>query len=104
MIPRTITKEVFCHVFSSDGITPISYATLYTHYVEPYLNELQISEQQYRDYVRGLPYTVGWKLIEIHQITTEEIQEAIQAAQSNRRVRRRAERARTAARTPTLFT
>lgn len=89
MIPRTITKEVFCHVFSADGITPICYHTLWKDYVQPYLNQLSISESDYRGYSRGLPYQVGWKLIDIHQITEEEILEAIQHCQKKRQTRRK---------------
>jgi len=101
MIPRTITKEVFCHVFSADGVAPICYATLFSYYVQPYLSDLSISEEEYRSYSRGLPYHVGWKLINIHKITEEEITEAIQHCQKQRRTRRKAER-RAQANTPAL--
>ena len=89
MIPRTITKEVFCHIFSMDGITPICYHTLWKDYVQPHLPALNISEDEYRNYTRGLPYQVGWKLIAIHQITEEEVDEALQHCQKQRRTRRK---------------
>jgi hypothetical protein len=90
MKPRTITKEVFCHIFSTDGIKPISYATFFDYYVKPHLKELGITEQAYKSYRRGIPYNLSWSLIRLHKVTEEELEVALKSCQKHREVYKRA--------------
>lgn len=89
IIPRTLTKEVFRYVFSTDGETPISYKTLYRYYIRPHLQELEISSCQFKAYQSGIPYHVNRKLISIHQISSEELFSALEQCQQARSARRR---------------
>lgn len=91
-IPRTLTKEVFRYIFSTDGETPISYKTFFKHYIQPHIANLGISECQFKSFQSGIPYHVNRKIISIHQITEEEISVALHQCRSARSARRRVSR------------
>lgn len=91
-IPRTLTKEVFRYIFSTDGETPISYKTFYKHYILPHVDELGVSPCQFKSYQSGIPYHINRKIISIHQITHEEIAMALEQCQAARTARRRVSR------------
>lgn len=88
-IPRTLTKEVFRYVFSTDGETPISYKTLFKHYIRPHLDQLEISPCQFKSYQSGIPYHINRKIISIHQISQEELFQALELCRQARTARRR---------------
>lgn len=91
-IPRTITKEVFRYIFSTDGETPISYKTLFKHYIQPHVAALGISECQFKAFQSGIPYHINRRIISIHQITEDELLAALGQARSARTARRRVAR------------
>lgn len=91
-IPRTLTKEVFRYIFSVDGETPISYKTFFKHYIRPHVQDLGISECQFKSFQAGIPYHVNRKIISIHQITPDEISQAIDQCRIARIARRRVSR------------
>lgn len=84
MIPRVLTKEVFCWVFSINGETPILRQTLWEKYVEPY-EEIGIGLEDWRSYAKGIPGPQCQKIIEVHQITDMEIKEALDCIARARR-------------------
>jgi hypothetical protein len=92
MTPRTISKETFCYVFAVDGEHPICYHTLWKTYIKPYLPQLGITAQDYKQARKGLPYHIAWRIIELHRISSEELREALnrstQRKQRRRRIRR----------------
>lgn len=90
MKPRTITKEVFCHIFSTDGIKPISYATFFEYYVKPHLEDLGVTEREYKSYSRGLPYNLSWALLRLHKVSEEEIEAAVKSCHRHREIYKRA--------------
>lgn len=92
--PRTISKETFCYVFAVDGERPVCYKTLWRTYIEPYLDQIGISEAEYRRHTKGLPYQIAWRIIAIHKITLPELNEAIERATHRKRRRRRIQRQR----------
>lgn len=91
-IPRTLTKEVFRYIFSTDGETPISYKTFFKHYVLPHVEEIGVSPCQFKSYQSGIPYHINRKIISIHQITPEEIAGALEQCRTARTARRRVAR------------
>lgn len=91
-IPRTLTKEVFRYIFSTDGETPISYKTFFKHYILPHLDQLEVSPCQFKSYQSGIPYHINRRIIDIHKITQEEISNALELCRTARTARRRVAR------------
>ncbi|MCG8332347.1 MAG: hypothetical protein MI974_31975 [Chitinophagales bacterium] len=87
-IPRRLSKEVFRYIFSRDGDTPASYETLYSNYVSPHLKELEITEAVWKKY-KSVPYRINRKLIKIHDITMQELTEALESCAQARAKRRK---------------
>ena len=77
MIPRILSKRTFCFIFSMDGQIPVNGSTLYKKYIAPHLEQLEITEEEWKGYRNGLPYKVSRAIIAVHQIEEEEIEEAL---------------------------
>ena len=91
LIPRVISKEVFRWVFS-DGERPISSQTLFKKFVDPYLDQIQISVEEYKAY-RNIPFKVNRALIRLHEIQEEELLSALEIVKQKRLMRARLLRA-----------
>ena len=103
MIPRILTKQLFCHIFAPDGDIPLHWNTLYERYILPIIDELEITPEDYKSYSSGIPYKVNRKLIEIHSITEEEIKHALEALKKTKQKKRKATIRSLALKQPDLF-
>ena len=88
MIPRILTKRVFCYIFSIDGQIPIQGKTLFTKYIEPHLAEFELTEAEWKGYRRGIPTWLSRRIMEKHEILEEEVAEALVMVRKEREEQR----------------